>query len=423
MTDDARTATEDVRACVATVAFRLQQRVDHVSSTICTALVAEMPELCGANRTFELLAGGVAANLETLFRALARDISLDDATVPWVAVDYSRRLARDGVPVNTLIRAYRLGQRHMTEQVFTELRTLHVDPTTRVAVIEAITTFVLEYVDWVSSQLVGAYEREHVQWLEQQNSIRTMRVRDLLGDDAAVAIDTASGAIEYPLHLQHLALILWHAVDDDLAQLQRFVGELAAAVHTSASPLFAAADRTSAWVWLPFRSAPGELTDQVRAYASACPESVNMAMGATGAGVQGFRRSHRQAQRARAAALAGNRQPPASRRVLVAATDPTVMAAALLGTTIGEVGGWVADALGGLASDTEDDAVLRETLRIFLHRGATHAVRELNVSFNDLRSRVERAVSRRGRPLDDRADVELALFVCDWYGSAVLRRA
>lgn len=101
------------------------------------------------------------------------------------------------------------------------------------------------------------------------------------------------------------------------------------------------------------------------------------------------------------------------------------MAAALLSTGIGEVRGWVSDVLGDLASATDDDAVLRETLRVFLHRGSTHeaAARELNVSFNDLRSRVERAVARRGRPIEDRAEVELALFVCHWYGSAALRPA
>jgi len=423
VTDDA--AAEDVHGCVVSIASRLQQQVNQISLAICTALVAEMPELCGEDRPFEMLDAGVAANLDTIFQALLHDVPVGETIVPGLAMDYARRLARHGVPVNTLVRAYRLGQRHMTELVFTELGGLQIEPTTRVAAIEAITTVVFEYVDWVSEHLVGAYESEHVQWLEHQNSIRAMRVRDLLGDDTTIAIDTASAAIDYPLHQQHLALIIWHATDDELAQLQLFTDDLAAAVGTSARPLFAAVDRAGAWVWLPFESAPGQLTGQIRDYTNARPELLNIAMGALGSGVQGFRRSHRQAQRARAAALAGERRPQASRRVLVAATDPAVMAAALLSSSIGEVRGWVADVLGDLASATEDDAVLRETLRVFLHRGSTHeaAARELNVSFNDLRHRVERAVMRRGRPIDDRADVELALFVCHWYGSAVLQPA
>jgi DNA-binding PucR family transcriptional regulator len=421
VTDDA--ASEDAHRCVVTIASRLQQQVGQISSAICTALVAEIPELCGEDRTLEMLDAGVIAHLETIFGVLLRDVPVGESAVPGLAMDYVRRLARHGVPVNSLVRAYRLGQRQMTEHVFTELRTLQVEPATQVAVIEAITTVVFEYVDWVSQHFIGAYETERSQWLENQNSIRAMRVRDLLGDDTAVAVDTASAAIDYPLHGQHLALVVWTAQNDDLARLQRFTHELAAAVNAAASPLFTAADRTIAWAWLPFRSAPAELTAQVREYAAARAESPNIAMGALGSGVQGFRRSHRQAQRARAAVLARDRCPPATRPVLVAATDPTVMAAALLGTSIGEVRGWVGDVLGELASDTDDDALLRDTLRVFLHRGATHeaAARELDVSFGDLRTRVERAVARRGRPVDDRADAELALFVCHWYGSAVLR--
>lgn len=306
MTDDA--VAEDVHGCVVSIASRLQQQVNQISLAMCTALVAEMPELCGEDRPFEMLDAGVAANLDTIFQALLHDVPVGETTVPALAVDYARRLARHGVPVNTLVRAYRLGQRHMTELVFTELQSLQIEPTTRVAAIEAITTFVFEYVEWVSEHLVGAYESEHVQWREHQNSIRAMRVRDLLGDDTTIAVDTASAAIDYPLHQQHLALILWHTTDDELTQLQLFTDDLAAAVGTSARPLFAAVDRAGAWVWLPFESASGDLTGQIRDYTNARPELLNIAMGALGSGVQGFRRSHRQAQRARAAALADARR-------------------------------------------------------------------------------------------------------------------
>lgn len=423
VTDHPGEAAADAQRCVATIASRLEQQLEQISSAIYTALTDEIPELCGDGRTAEMLAASIQDNLDTIFQALRNDVPVDQTTVPQVALEYARRLAQHGVPVNTLVRGYRLGQRHMTELVFAEPRAMPIEPDTRVAVIEAITTVVFEYVDRVSQQLVTAYEREHVHWLENQNSIRAMWARDLLSDDATVAVDTASAAIHYPLRAQHLALIVWHDADDELAQLQQFTGDLAVAVNTSAGPLFAAANRTTAWVWLPFRSASGELINRVRDYANARPESLNIAMGAVGSGIQGFRRSHRQAQRARAAVLAGDPPPPASRRVLVAATDPAVMSTALLGAGTGEVRGWVADVLGDLASDTEDDAVLRETLRVSLHRGSTHeaAARELNLSFNDLRSRVERAVARRGRAIDDRADVELALYVCHWYGSAVLK--
>jgi DNA-binding PucR family transcriptional regulator len=99
-------------------------------------------------------------------------------------------------------------------------------------------------------------------------------------------------------------------------------------------------------------------------------------------------------------------------------------AAALLGGDIGATRGWTADILGGLASDTENDARLRETLRTFLRCGSSYkqAAEELDLHFNTVKYRIGRAVARRGIPIEkDRLDVELALLACQWYGAAVLR--
>ena len=84
------------------------------------------------------------------------------------------------------------------------------------------------------------------------------------------------------------------------------------------------------------------------------------------------------------------------------------------------------EVLGPLSSNTENDARLRETLRVFLHHGASYkaAADQLNLHFNSVKYRVQRAVERRGRPIgEDRLDVELALLVCHWFGDAVLLSA
>ena len=84
---------------------------------------------------------------------------------------------------------------------------------------------------------------------------------------------------------------------------------------------------------------------------------------------------------------------------------------------------WVGEVLGPLASCTENDERMRETLRVFLCAGSSFkaAAEELHLHFNSVKYRVHRAVERRGRPIsDDRLDVENALLLCHWYGSAVL---
>ena len=87
---------------------------------------------------------------------------------------------------------------------------------------------------------------------------------------------------------------------------------------------------------------------------------------------------------------------------------------------------WVTEVLGNLAADNDNDARLRETLRVFLRCGASYklAAEELDLHFNSVKYRVGRAVVRRGRPItQDRLDVEIALLATQWLGAAVLKSA
>jgi DNA-binding PucR family transcriptional regulator len=413
----------DVRRYVTMIAARLNEQFEAVSAKMQSAVEEHIPELGGDPRIVELMSAGVRGNLKSILEALLHGVPAEGIT-PAEAIEHARFVAQQGVPVNAIVRSYRFAQRRMTDLVFAELHALDMDPTIKVAVIEAITTRLFEYVDRVSQQAVAAYEREHERWLVNQNSIRAMKVRDILADGTPEDVDAAATAIGYPLGWQHLALIVWYPEaaqgSDELARLQRFASALATAVDTSAKPLFVAADQTTGWAWLPYRSAPGDVVTQVRDFARLRTEAPNIAIGAVGFGVGGFRRSHRQAQRARDAARARSLKS----RVVVAATDAGMLASAVLGGSFEELRGWVADVLGPLASDTDDDAVLRETLRVFLHSasGYQSAAKELGVELSSVKHRVQQAVSRRGRPLDDRVEVELALLVCHWYGAAVLRQ-
>ena len=410
---------------VVLIAARLDERVSEVSAKIRTALADSIAELPGDARMLELLNESVEQNIAAILNALRHDIPMERITAPAAAIEYARAMAQRRVPANALVRAYRLGQRRMTELVGAELHAFDMDQATRVAVIEAITTVLLKYVDSVTPDVVAAYQGERKLVLENQHSAREMRVRDLLDDGRSVDVVAASTAIRYPLHRQHVALIVWYpgseTAVDELPRLQRFVRDLATAVDTSAGPLLATADPTTEWAWLPYHSVPGGIVNKIREFVRARPEAPNVAIGAMGSGVEGFRRSHRQAQRARAATLARSGQ----QRVVVAATDAGIIAPALLAASVEEVREWVADVLGPLASNTDDDARLRRTLRVFLHLGPglKTAAEELNMHLHAVKCNVEQAVARRGRPIDDRLDVELALLVCQRYGAAVLQPA
>ena len=110
--------------------------------------------------------------------------------------------------------------------------------------------------------------------------------------------------------------------------------------------------------------------------------------------------------------------------VVIAASDPGLSIAALLGGDIADARAWVATVLGNLASEDANDERLRETLRIYLGCGSSYklAAERLCLHFNTVKYRIGRAVARRGREIEsDRLSVELALTLCDWYGAAVLQ--
>jgi DNA-binding PucR family transcriptional regulator len=415
----------DIGGYVAQVAERMHQRLAEVSSFIRRCLEEEIPELRGDARIVELHGASVEGNVDTLLRALRYGIAVERVEAPTAALEFARRLAQHGVPVNALVRAYRLGQRRMNELVFREVDGIDVAPAVRLPVLEAITATLFEYIDWISQQVVVVYEEERERWLENQNSLRGLRVRELLTTTQAIDVDAATTSIRYPLQWHHLAVVMWYpdggVAGDELSRLQRFLRDLAQAANASASPLFVAADQTSGWAWLPYRSAPpSDVVETVRHFARGRPNSPSAAIGTVLPGVEGFRRSHRKAEAARGVAVTGAQRAP----TVIAATDPGLSAAALLCGRMDDAREWVTEVLGNLSADSENDARLRETLRVYLRCGSSYklAAEELDLHFNSVKYRVGRAVVRRGRPIaGDRLDVELALLAAKWFGTAVLQ--
>ncbi len=415
----------DLSRYVAEAADRLHDRLAELSSGIQSLLEEQIPELRGDARVMELLGSSVEGNVDTVLHALRYDIAVERVESPTAALEYARRLAQHGVPVNALVRAYRLGQRQMNEIIFAEVRAIDIPESVRYTVVEAITRTLFEYIDWISQQVVAVYEDERERWLENQNSLRGLRVREVLAANKAIDADALSTSIRYPLRWHHLAVIMWCPDEgtggDALASLQRFIRELAQAGGAEANPLFVAADGLCGYGWLPFRAEPSDAVAAVCAYAEKRGDGPSLAIGTMAPGVEGFRRSHREALGARAVAMASGRHE----RTVISASDPGLSIAALLGGDITYAREWVDGVLGDLAADTENDERLRETLRVFLGCGSSYkmAAEELAMHFNTVKYRVGRAEARRGRPIaEDRLAVELALLMCHWYGAAIHQR-
>ncbi len=424
-----------VEARVAAVIDSVEQRGGELIGRIQRHLAAEIAELGGDAQLLELMGASVAGNVETVFDALRYGIGIERIEPPTAALEYARRVAQHGIPVTALVRAYRLGQQQMLMDVLDEVRRADLAPDQALDVFDVISSVTFRYIDWISEQVIQAYETERERWLENRNSVRAVRVRELVETPADqlehLDVDAAGTAIRYPLRRSHLAVILWVAAGEEasgreLLRLERFLCELGDSLGLRDGPLFVAADRVSGWGWLPLtEGAHADPVERIRQVVAGSEDPPYLAVGTELPGALGFRRSHMQARTARRVAIVGARGRRGRPRV-TAAGDPGVSAAALLAENLAATREWVGETLGPLAADTESDGRLRETLRVFLREGASYkaAADVLNLHFNSVRYRVQRAFERRGRPIGaDRIDVELALLACDQFGAEVLRTA
>jgi DNA-binding PucR family transcriptional regulator len=150
-------------------------------------------------------------------------------------------------------------------------------------------------------------------------------------------------------------------------RMRRFVRELGEAVRPGAAPLFIAADRSAGWAWLSFQVAPDGIVAAIREFSLQHRDSPSVAIGTLAVGIKGFRRSYAQAVAIRSVVLARKHAKP----TVVADSDPRPTAAALVCGSIDDARIWVAEVLGRPAADTDSDAGLRETFRVFLNAGAS----------------------------------------------------
>jgi hypothetical protein len=405
----------------ALIVGRLAAKLDEVTQSIQQLLVTKIAELGGDPQLIQLLRDTVSGNVDTFFSAIRHGIPVTQVEPPTAALEYARRLAQREVSADALVRAYRLGHRAALEAMLNEIRTSNIEPRLSLNVFERMATTSFDYIDWISQRVIATYQEERDRWVETRNSLRTLQIREVLaGGD--VDIDAMTTAIRYPLRGIHLAVVVWCPDSDDGAEpaaLESSVRKISKSVGGQDNSLFISVDRVTGWGWISISAAAAvKAAARLRKLATATDVPC-IAAGNPLPGVDGFRRSHQQAQDARIVAIAAG----ATTRRVTLASDPGLSVAALLGNDLGAASAWIGDILGPLASQSESDGRLRETLLVYMRTGSSYtaAAEELHLHFNSVKYRVQRAVERRGRPIaDDRSDVEVALLLCHWFGAAVL---
>jgi DNA-binding PucR family transcriptional regulator len=415
-------ASPTVAQHAAEVAGALAPHTAELSVDIYQLIVRDIPQLRGDHRILALLEASVAENVATVLHILQHGIDLDIVHAPAAAEEYARRLAQRGIPMAALLRAYRIGSTRFQHWCLQELAQQTHDAAIVSAAGLGIAETTAAYIDRVSEQLVAAYETEKEHWLRNLSAARAARVRTLLQGDQ-VDVGASEAMLGYRLRQHHVGVVGW--LDDPepggrtLARLEQATMELAGQAQCEGRPIFVPQDESCAWAWLPLGDGDSFAVRTMRGGAAGADHGTRFAYGAPGAGLAGFRRTHRQALGAQAVALAAG--PSGQRLTSFAEVAPL----ALMASSVELLRAWVHETLGPLATDDDHHGRLRDTLRVFLQEnGSFKATAErLILHKNSVQYRVRKAEDALGHPVGERRlQVELALLASQWLGPAVLDR-
>lgn len=402
---------------VVAVAAALDRRTPEIGRDISDAIAASIPEIRGDELIINALIASVESNVVTMWHVLQQAASIEGIEAPPAAIGYARRLAQRGVSQVALIRTYRVGHARFLRWCFRELDALPPGDDVSAAT-QTIVDMTFQYIDRVSEQVATAYETERDRWSRNRAAAQRAQVRAVINGEP-FDLQAAERLLDYRFAQRHLGLVVWCPRSggvQNLLDLEQAVERIGTRLGPHApAPLFVPYDDATAWAWLalPPAADQGALTGAI----ADLQAPMRLALGHGGAGIEGFRQTHREALRAHSVALNGG--DDASRITRFSDIAPI----ATLATDIEFTRSWVHSTLGELARTDPAYERLRETALAFLSSGAsfTATADALDIHKNTVHYRIEKAEEVLGRPLrESPIELQLALLACHWMREAVL---
>ncbi|OBK20900.1 hypothetical protein A5634_11950 [Mycobacterium asiaticum] len=387
----------------------------------------EIPVPSYDSRMMALWRASLTENVVAGIHYIERDPPEPFLEAPAAALAYVRAAAQRDTPLSALVRAHRIGHARFLQRAMQFVALL--ESSERVPAIVELVNRCARFVDVVGDQLTVAYEQEHDRWLSRRSGLQQQWVSDILAG-TPVDVQRAEMVLGYQLDVAHIAAVWWADTTvptRDVAALLDKAGSLIAGeLRAAGRALMVPTDEREARLWfspIPAREAVAAERARVRAAFESAGIPACLAFGRVERGLDGFRASLKQAERAKAVALGAGRHPR-DRVVYYADVAPI----ALMATDAEELGRFVTEALGDLAVDDERNQWLRETLREFLARNRSYVAtaEAMILHRNTIQYRVAQAMERCGQDFDDPDAVfrvQTALEVCRWMAPAVLRTA
>ena len=322
----------------------------------------------------------IRQNLRSILAALRSGRELPEP--PSAAMDEARIVAQSGNSIDGLLQTYRIGHSVYWEAAMDAIDELIPDGEMRRRVMRQVSRFLFGYIDGVIPPLIDAYQQQRDALFRDREQRKRRLVRDLI---AGLPVDTSQ--LAYDLSCPQLAVISWGR------QPERTIAQLGETVGCQLLTVPDASDVV--WGWLS-----GEVLrefDVARLQRFEPPDGTFVAVGGVLDGVDGFRRTHRQAWQAYQVASIRPQGVTVYR-------DISLMALSLQDPESAR--SFVVEELGELAGDDAKATLLRETLSAYFAAGqnAAAAAAALQVNDRTVAYRVRSAEARLGFPIGTRRD-------------------
>jgi len=356
------------------------------------------------------LAGAVSrSNQANLFFWATANVRDPGAPVPPNSgpepMSVARELVRRGLDAFSLD-AYRVGEGVAWRRLMRIAFELTSDPAELHEFLDVCSRSISAFVDATLSAIAARIDLERDELTRGTHAERRETVALIL-DGAPITRQRAEGRLGYALTGLHTAAVIWS--DDPKGDLARLDGAAEALGHAAggARPLSVLASTATRWVWVPGTVAVD--VDALRRSVSEMPD-VRIAIGPTGNGIDGFRRSHFDAiTTQQLMARLGSPQQ------IALFTD--VQLVALITADADRAAEFVTHTLGDLESASIE---LQDTVRTFVAEqcNASRAATRLYTHRNTLLRRLARAEGLLPLPLAEACvNVAVALDVVRWRGN------
>lgn len=388
-------------------AIELRPSLDAMNAECCAYIQESMPEL-DDEELHEGLVESTHDNLRRIFDMLADGEYLAEIHAPPGAIRYAETMVRRGVPLASLLRAYRLGTMWTWTLWRREIIKRIDDPDLLMEAVDHSMSFVFDYVDAVSEQVTEEYAKQREQWARSAAALRHETVLDILAGEP-LDLDVVAARLGYDLRAEHVAFVLETRAADDaedvVARLESQGGAIANRLGARRT-LLVPDGRTRLWMWCAFEGCPDDETVAAICGDRLLLDGIVVTAGSALHGRDGFTTSHEEALHVKDLLRVGGRRPGHLVRY------EKVVVASLLAADLDRARRFVAKELGDLAASDDATSRVRATVTVLLEESgrATVAAKRLGIHQNTVSYRVRQAERLLGHPLSERRyEVETAL--------------